>query len=318
MLQQLPIQRFVTQRHDLPVFLNNPDGQAPLADARPSDESDLKNTLSPFSAGTLTQLEPHYLAAKNSFNSLRERGRAWHPLWRQQNVKEMGARIGLMALVIPLAMLATPERARLPVKPVPIAQKVVPPPVFEPDQRLAFAQGLRERLLANAIASSLQIPTPSKAESEVYNSPTERRRLDTPTAVNDLPATSADAPVPQVATSNETWSLPFGGQTYAPPELPHTPSDSFRSEVAISDWAASKTTVPNVAENAALVPQAKLHRAEKKRTRAIAQKRRPQRGNQMTASAAAQPPVARQEPNLPPPPILFFLGAPPPQSQPAQ
>ncbi len=291
-------QRSVMQRHDLPVFLSDRDGQVHLGD------------------------EPDYLATNNIFNSVRERTRALHSLslWQQENAKELSARIALMALVVPLAMLVTPEQARLPIKTAPVAHTVAPLPVFEFDQRLAFAQGLRERLLSNAIASSLQSSSPSKPENEAGNIPAGEQHVGTLPPIIDPPAPGADVPVPQVATSDEAWRLPFGSQTYVPLDLPRTPSESFRNEAAISDLVASKDTLPNVAENitasAALVSKVKPRRPAK-RTRTVAQKRRPRQVNQMTASAAAPPPAARQEPNLPPPPILFFLGAQPPQSQPA-
>lgn len=301
---------------DLPVFLVNPNRLAPLPEEEEPSKFDLRSRLSELSEGATAKLSPFYHAAQIKSKLLSQRLHSLPSAWQQGHVRENAVRAALIALVFPLALLAVFERAPSPVKTSPVhAQAPKPaPPAFDLDKRLAFAQNLREQLLANAIALSLKPKTLPETMNGSASSDTQAQSV----VPRDLD--SGTAPAPQIATDDRTWSLPFGGQNYIPSDLPRTSEGSFRATTALSDLMTDKVERPTVAEydERTVVPAPKA-KQEKigKRKKAVAQKRKPaQQVNQMTA--AAQPTLAQPEPNLPPPPILFFLGAPPPTAQPAQ
>lgn len=316
-LQSQAILGVGSQPHDLPVFLVNPDRTLPTLETPSSPASDFRDRFSLLVADATGKLSPRYLAAKSAWNSFEQKVRRFPDLWQGDRVRKHAAQFAFIALLFPFALAATFDRPTSSVKATPIAahaRATIPPPVFDLEKRLAFAQNLRERLLSNAIALSLKAPPPT--EDGVYGSDAASLSMPDETLVSSPPDAGTSAAT-QMAADNRTWSLPFGGQDYIPAELPITAAGSFRTETALSDQANDTSQRATIAE--ADVPAAtpvKKKKSQKiaKRTKSVAQKRRPPaQVNQMTA--AAQPVPVQQAPNLPPPPILFFLGAPPPPTQ---
>jgi hypothetical protein len=290
----------------LPVFLVNLDRIDRPSDEPAPSEYDVRSRFSPLIRDSAAVLRPHYIATKAKLNSARKHLRNLPLVWQQRQAREQTARIGLILLVATLAVSTTVGRAPSPEeKAAPIAQVVQQPiPEFDLESRLAFGRSLSDRLLSHAIEDSL----------EQAASPTE----DPKQGADSSGASGDTLLAPLAEMDDRTWSIPFGGQNYAPTDFPSTADESFRAEVAISGLM-NKTVEPvSVAQNEvqtiAPTPKAKLQKTIK-RKKAFARKRPSAPINQMTA--AAQPTIARQEPNLPPPPIFFFLGGPPPQAQPA-
>jgi hypothetical protein len=316
-LQSQAIHGVESQSHDLPAFLVNPDRTIPALEAPSSSASDFRDRFSLLVNDTTGKLTPRYFAMKSAWNALEQKAHGFPNFWQGDRVRKHAAQFAFIALLFPFALGTTFGRAPSLVKAAPIdahAQAAISAPVFDLDERLAFARALRERLLLNAIALSLKVPPPT--EDRVDGSDAASLSVPDETQAPSPPDADMSAAT-QIAADNRTWSLPFGGRDYIPAELPITAAGSFRTETAISDQAndtGQRATVAEADVPAAAPAKKKKPQKITKRTKAVAQKRRPPAPvNQMTA--AAQPVPVQQVPNLPPPPILFFLGAPPPSTQ---
>jgi hypothetical protein len=311
-LQPQKLRSIEARSHDWPAFLVNSNRTEPLIEETPAPAADFQSRIKLATGELSASLSARYLDAKDRLNSLGQQSRDLPGIWQRHTMREQTSRIALIAVVAPLLLLATPGRAPPTDTPAPrpVHVSLPTPPVFDQEVRLAFAQGLRDRLLSNAIALSLKGPVPLD---------TDGGRSEAPPIVSQPPTVAdADAPVPpRVILDDRKWSLPFGSQRYAPADFPKTPGGSFRAEIAMSDLMDVRQTVAqNDVPVVTPAPTAKEIQAPRRKKVVAQKKRRPAPVNQMTASAAAQPTITQQEPNLPPPPILFFLGAPPPpQSQ---
>ncbi|MBS0232183.1 MAG: hypothetical protein JSR99_01715 [Proteobacteria bacterium] len=184
-------------------------------------------------------------------------------------------------------------------------------PGFNLEERLAFAQGLRGKLAANAIKADFEDPKAVAGNAPGLD-PTPSPQMHKPQSENEIAESLNAVTVPAIAVDDRRWRLPFESQEYQPADLPDTPAGSFISELSVSPLLLDEA--PRVAEAATseepVIEPAKP-KLEKRKKTVIAQRKRSRPANQVTAAAA---PVAVQQaqPNLPPPPILFFLGAPPP------
>ncbi|MFA5956534.1 hypothetical protein [Hyphomicrobium sp.] len=311
-MQPQKLRSIEARSHDWPAFLVNSNRTEPLIEETPAPAADFQSRIKLATGELSASLSARYLDAKDRLNSLGQQSRDLPGIWQRHTMREQTSRIALIAVVAPLLLLATPGRAPPTDTPAPrpVHVSLPTPPVFDQEVRLAFAQGLRDRLLSNAIALSLKGPVPLD---------TDGGRSEAPPIVSQPPTVAdADAPVPpRVILDDRKWSLPFGSQRYAPADFPKTPGGSFRAEIAMSDLMDVRQTVAqNDVPVVTPAPTAKEIQAPRRKKVVAQKKRRPAPVNQMTASAAAQPTITQQEPNLPPPPILFFLGAPPPpQSQ---
>lgn len=319
--------------NDLPVFLVNPT-RFPELTEDPEPERDFRTKLAQLYAQSATALAPHVDAVRAQLIALRARLYDLPGLWQQQSVREQITTLVLAAFLAPLALLSTLDRPQQPLKNAgAIAPE--PPPVFDLNQRLSFAQSLRDRLLSNAITLSMQTPTPALAplptltplplDRNAGQISAEAEQSETPSPIADHNHEASGMTIPQIAADDDaTWRFPFDSQPYVAVDLPRSPDGSFRAEFAMSNIMSNRSYRASVAENenedAAAAAAAKVKQNKPtKRKKVVAQKRRPPQGNQITAVATPQPAGVPGEPNLPPPPILFFLGAPPPQSaQPVQ
>lgn len=311
---------------DLPVFLGNPT-RLPEITEDPEPERDFRAKFTQLYARSASALAPHADAAKAQLVALRARLHALPGLWQHQSVKEQIAVFALAAFLAPLALLSTLDRPRQTLNNAGAVAPEPPPPTFELDQRLAFAQPLRDRLLSNAFALAMKTPPPPLSPlvkgSDAGQAPAEDEQSEAPppAVAEDDPEVSGTS-VQQNDDDGPMWSFPFKSRPYVVGDLPLSPETSFRAELAMSDSMSDASERENVAgnEDAATAPVPKIKQNKlAKRKKVVAQKRRPPQSSQMTAAAAPQPTSVPGEPNLPPPPILFFLGAPPPQSaQPVQ
>ncbi|MBS0249906.1 MAG: hypothetical protein JSR78_02445 [Proteobacteria bacterium] len=312
--------------NDLPVFLGNPTRLPDLTE-EPEPELDFRAKFTRLYAQSITALAPHAEAIKARLVALHAQLNNLPGLLQKQSVKEQISVFTLAAFLAPLALLSTLDRPQPPVKSAGAAAPEPPPPVFALDQRLAFAQNLRDRLLSNAIALAMKAPPPLSPllkSSDVGQTPNENEQSEAPrpTEADDDQDVSGMSVQQITHDDGPMWSFPFKSGAYVVGELPRSPESSFRAELAMSDVMIDASGRANVADNedAATAPVPKIKQNKlAKRKKVVAQKRRPPQSNQMTAAAAPQPTGIPGEPNLPPPPILFFLGAPPPQSaQPVQ
>jgi hypothetical protein len=235
--------------------------------------------------------------------------------WKRSVADEHVARIALIVLLLPFLFLLTPGH-------VPHTDKiqhtrVVAPavqPEFHLEERLAFARGLRDRLVSSAIESDFN---GAKASQVEVRNPEPRIVVGDKPSEEKVTADEPTATEPAILSDDRRWSLPFNSQEYASAALPHTSAGSFRAEVSISPLLNASPSVAEIDTPTEQVSIPEKPKAEKRR-KVVAQRKRPRAVNQMTA-AAAPAAVQQAQPNLPPPPILFFLGAPPPAapSQPA-
>jgi hypothetical protein len=300
---------------DLPTFLANSVDPEFFASA---DTLSKRPKTKPNTARKLhAWLHAEQLAAKAHLEKLSQRMRLpvlERVTWKFQNDV---VRVALFLIVVPLVLLFMSDRSLRLDKNTLATPASNPAPQFNRDDRLAFAEKLREQFVSRGISSSLENGTDEQTnrdtnavaseQSNTAQTAQENTDLNTPT----LPT----VPLPS-STDDRRWRLPFESKSYFPEALPSTAEQSFRAELSMSDIMDQRTTVA-VNDSAEDTPAPVAKRVTAKRKKAVAQKKRPQPAAQMTASATTAPAVASQTPNLPPPPILFFLGAPPPsQSQP--
>ncbi len=300
---------------DLPVFLVNPD--QPMFSGKDAEYVHANRRKSFALAPRQLQLELHarYVASKERMTALRQRARLSSVNFANAKFQGELARFGLIMLVLPLVLLFMSDRSLRPEKKTVTTSAPQSIPKFEIDDRLAFAENLRDQFVSRGIASSFENAPSQNSENNQRAAPIEQtttqQRPSKTDANLDALMPSSDAPAP-TATDDRQWRLPFDSKTYVPSALPTTAEGSFRAEIAMSELMNERIRVAanNISDDA---PPPVMKRTVQKRKKAIAQKRRPQSPSQMTASAATPPVAAPQQPNLPPPPILFFLGAPPPQ-----
>lgn len=313
--------------HDLPVFLVNPTRLPELAE-EPTPERDFRGKLAALYAQSAAALAPSAEAAKAHLMAVRTRLYDLGDLWQRQNVREKTAKLALAALLAPLAFLFTLDRPQHGLKIAEATAPQKPAPIFELDQRLAFAQNLRDKLLSNAITLAMNAPQPPLSpllkDADANHPPTQgvQSAAPTPDGANDSPVTSGMAVPLLSADDGAKWTFPFASRPYVVGDLPRSPESSFRAEFAMSDSMNGASERANVVQldDTVIAPIAKVKQNKLTKPKKVAtQKRRPLQSNQMTAAASQQPAINPGQPNLPPPPILFFLGAPPPPAaQPIQ
>jgi hypothetical protein len=295
--------------NDFPVFLANSD-RAPNETAPVFPHERKQQAWIVQSAANLAERFRTYSA------ETRDRARAfWRSSqepglrWTGSGVNEHAARIALALLTIPLVFIVMPGDRPTSIKPTEVqAVEPITAPMFDLDERLAFAQGLSNVLLTNAIRADFTFSDQQDAADPKAGRP--EVRVEAP-ADPRAERQSPPADTTEMAIDDRRWRLPFDSQEYQSTELPQSPTVSFQEELPVSELLPEAT--PKVAElvtPAAEEPPPATVKSER-RKRAVAQRRRAAPARQV-ATAASPPVVAQQQPNLPPPPILFFLGAPPP------
>lgn len=291
---------------DLPVFLISPnqDSNLPLeyleADADPVE---LQASSLPYASG---KVQSTYTAAKNYLSSIQQHTRSRLDKLADKKRRDEIARLGLAALLIPILILLMPARLQPISEKTPTSQPAQPHPDFNLENRLSFAEPLRNKLLAQAITSSLKEEPPQKKT----DAGPMLEGMAEPRETEALAAAAAVKLDDQESWDQVNWRYPFDSTNYVPIRLPATAAESFRAEAQLTILNDQNNKIAEVDAAPAKPAPIKKHAIQKYK-RAIAQKRRSQPASQMTASASP-PPAVPQQPNLPPPPILFFLGAPPP------
>ncbi len=315
-LQSRQSRALESRSDDLPVFLINPDRPHQIEEPQSIPDGDRRNQLSLLFDQFTELLSKYYLAFDEWLSSFSRPTQDLGFRWQRSPPNEHLARIALIVLLVPLLFLLTPgetphfdKQARVDKKTPAKVEMPIAAPEFNLEERLGFAQALRDRLVFSAIKSDYDRSKPPEAEARnVEPSTTETNR---PLA-EQVPLEVAASNVPAVVIDDRRWSLPFDSQEYKAAGLPQTPADSFRAEISVSPLL---NEAADVAENVVPPDEPALPAKPKseKRKRAVAQRKRPAPAKQLTASAGPAPAFTQQlQPNLPPPPILFFLGAPPP------
>lgn len=302
---------------DLPVFLAEPDRMLHKHEASSDLDESEKGRFSLPSKQIGAALAAHYVAAKDRLLFLSRPAPEPDFLWTKSAAHEGVARIALVIFLLPLLFLMMPSERPHSVKTrVTKAAAPIRVPEFNLEERLAFAQGLRDGLVASAIKADFEDPkaVAANAPGSAPSTPPQTQRF---VPKNEIAESANAVTAPAIAVDDREWGLPFDSQRYQPADLPETPASSFISELSVSPLLDEGPQVAATDPSTDRATQPQKAKPEKRR-KVLAQRKRGPPANQM-AAAAAPAATPQGQPNLPPPPILFFLGAPPPaaSSQPA-
>lgn len=219
---------------------------------------------------------------------------------------EIIARVGLVLLVLPLAILFSPIGQPRTEQP-----KTAPQPLRLVD-RLSFGDCLRLQLASQPASFRLE---------NVEDIAELKKAASTPLAEDPAkPASSPEASqaavsqLPVLVMDERHWSLPFHGQDYAIADLPTNPQASFKTEVIAASFPEGIETIAAQSDVPSAAPIVQVKRPVERRKRVLAYSRRIPRVNRMPPAVVETVVVEQPEPTLPP--LLFFLGAPPPQQEP--
>ena len=291
---------------DLPGFLVNTPGLAESIEWKGDGESHRWDRISLFARNLRDVLAGYFVGGKE------RPGARWQNFLLKSSQRDRAVRICLIAVLAPLPFLFVPLYLHQTEQQTPRGDIHAPSSEAALEERLGFAQGLRDRFSPSDVAIALERPAPEATVREV--APIDPPK---PTFIERAPEYNVPDPTtPKVALDEREWRLPFDSHAYEPTDLAETPDASFRTEIAMSALMDPVTTVAeNDAATTRAAPRAKAGLVKRKKR--AAKYRRATPPNQMTAAASQAPTIiAQPQPNLPPPPILFFLGAPPPQAQP--
>ncbi|CAA2142265.1 hypothetical protein [Hyphomicrobium sp. ghe19] len=229
---------------------------------------------------------------------------------------ELTARVALMLLLVPLAFALTPSR-------LPRTAKIQPPD-FILEDRLGFAEGLRQRLASQSVSfrpdrEGFSAVTTEAATTEAppaaYEGSEKAPSAEAPaTAAETVPETNSPA-LPAIVMDERRWSLPFNSQDYAIADLPASPQASFKTEVALSSFPEGFGSIASENDDPAVGPLVQTKRpAERRKSRVLAYSRRAPRIDRPAPVVVETVIVQQEKPALPP--LLFFLGNPPPLEEP--
>ncbi|MGO4685369.1 hypothetical protein [Hyphomicrobium sp. 2TAF46] len=217
---------------------------------------------------------------------------------------EISARVGLVLLFLPLAILISPIG-------LPRTEHLKTAPPFSLVDRLSFGDGLRLVLASQ----------PGSLRSENVDDVAELKiAASTPLAEDPAkPASSPEVPqatvsqLPLLVMDERRWSLPFNSQDYAIADLPTNPQESFRTEVIAASLPEGIESLAAQSDMPVAAPLVQAKRPVERGKRVLAYSRRVPRGNRMPPAVVETVVVEQQEPAFPP--LLFFLGGPPPQEE---
>ena len=229
---------------------------------------------------------------------------------------ELAARVALILLLVPLAFAFTPTR-------LPRTAKIEPPD-FILEDRLSFAEGLRQRLASQTVSfrpdrEGFSAVTAEAATTEAppaaYEGSAEAPSPEASATAAET-ATETNSPeLPAIVMDERRWSLPFNSQDYAIADLPASPQASFKTEVALSSFPEGFGSIASENDDPAVGPLVQAKRpAERRKSRVLAYSRRAPRINRPAPVVVETVIVQQEKPALPP--LLFFLGNPPPPEGP--
>ena len=181
------------------------------------------------------------------------------------------------------------------------------------EDRLAFGQGLRDRLAAPT--SALDPKNPAIKTPDV-DAPRAEAEQQLPTFTTFDSGARENQPL---VMDERRWSLPFDSQEYAIADLPVTPEASFRAEITASAFVNEPVSVTAQNDIPVVARVSRSMRKVERRQKVLIQRRivRVQTlPPAVVAAAIAQQQAYAQQQAAAPPPFLFFLGAPPPSAAP--
>ena len=304
---------FKSQSSDLPVFLATPRPLAGLLEKQPPHEADSQARVSRLVGDFTTTLVKSFNGSEDDLNRFYS-GLSLHRLV-PSHMREPVARIALILLLASFPIAFSPNGVPRPTKmPTPVFSKTkTAPPEFLLEDRLAFGQGLRDRLAAPTPALDPKNPAiktpdvdPPRAEAE--------QQLPTLTTFD-----SGARENQPLVMDERRWSLPFDSQEYAIADLPVTPEASFRAEITASAFVNEPVSVTAQNDIPVVARVSRSMRKVERRQKVLIQRRivRVQTlPPAVVAAAIAQQQAYAQQQAAAPPPFLFFLGAPPPSAAP--
>ncbi|MBY0558463.1 hypothetical protein [Hyphomicrobium sp.] len=299
---------FHTEQRDFPVFLSasTDDAQAdPPADVAPAPVTAGSTFAKIFDGWSVDAWRDHL--------SQRFAGLSFER-WRPKNA-ELAARVALIFLLVPLAFAFAPNR-------LPRTAKIEPPN-FILEDRLSFAEGLRQQLALQTVSfhpnrEDFSAVTAEAATTEAP--PAAYAGSDTPspaapeTAAETATQASSTA-LPAIVMDERRWSLPFNSQDYAIADLPDSPQASFKTNVEFASFPEGFGGIAAQNDDPAVGPLVQTKRpAESRKSRVLAYSRRAPRINRPAPVVVETVIVEQEKPALPP--LLFFLGNPPPPEEP--
>lgn len=229
---------------------------------------------------------------------------------------ELTARIALILLLVPLAFAFAPSR-------LPRVAKIEPP-IFILEDRLSFAEGLRQQLASQTVSfqPDREALSAVKAEAVTTEAPpaADEGSAEAPspgalvTAAETATETNS-AELPAIVMDGRRWNLPFNSQDFAIADLPNSPQASFKTEVEFSSFPEGLGGIAAQKDDPAVGPLVQAKRpSEKRKSRVLAYSRRAPRVNRQAPVVVETVIVQQEKPAFPP--VLFFLGNPPPPEEP--
>lgn len=216
---------------------------------------------------------------------------------------EISARVGLVLLFLPLAILISPIGL-----PRTEQLKTAPPPLRLVD-RLSFGDGLRLQLASQPASFRLE-NVEDIAESKIAASAPLAEDSAKPSSLPDAPQAAV---IQLPALDERRWSLPFNSQDYAIADLPMNPQESFKTDVIAASFPAEIESIAAQSDVPLAAPLVQAKRPVERRKRVLAYSRRIPKVTRTPPAVIETVVVEQPEPALPP--ILFFLGAPPPPQE---
>ncbi len=280
------------QGDDFPVCLSSPPAEESTRARVFSSATEFAETFAERSQAWIERVSQH-------FSSLSVR----RPTPKET---EIIARVGLVLLFLPLAILISPVGL-----PRTEQSKTAPPPIHLVD-RLSFGDGLRLQLASQPASFRLE-NVDDIAELKIAAA--------TPLADDPAkPVSSPEAPqatvsqLPVLVMDERRWSLPFHSQDYATADLPTNPQASFNTEVIAASFPEEIGAIAVQSDMPVAAPLAQAKRPVERGKRVLAYSRRVPRANRTPPAVVETVVVEQQEPAFPP--LLFFLGGPPPLEEP--
>jgi hypothetical protein len=288
------------EQRDLPVFLSTPTDEPQADVATAPAVVGFAETFAKICGVWKDRLSQRF--AGLSFDR-------WH-----HKDAELIARVALILLLVPLAVALSPSRLPRTVK--------IEPPNFILEDRLSFAEGLRQQLASQTVSfhPEREGTPPVKAEvatTEVrhatYKDSAEAPSPEHPKTTVETTTTSSE--LPAMIMDERRWNLPFNSQDYAIADLPASPQASFKTEVELSSFPEGLGSIAAQSNEPDVGPLVQTKRpAERRKSRVLAYSRRAPRISRPAPVIVETVVVEQEKPAFPP--LLFFLGNPPPPEEP--
>ena len=297
---------FPPEQRDVPVFVGSPVDEPQAEVSTAPIVAGFVSTLAEICGGWRERLSQRIAGLSFSFYRLDDED------------TELIARVALIFVLLPLAFAVSPNRSPRTAKIEPIN--------FILEDRLSFAEGLRQRLASQTVSFRPELEAMSAVKSEAVKTEVPSFTDEDTAAPSPMadPKTAGKVTVeltsselPAMVMDQRRWSLPFDSQEYAIADLPASPQASFKTEVDVSSFPEEFRSIAPQNDEPVVVPLAQTKRpAERRKSRVLAYSRRAPQVNRAAPVVVETVVVEQEKPAFPP--LLFFLGAPPPPEAPAQ